>query len=114
IPYPFKGFYVQHYSPISDQKGNATFRKLVKKDPELAKFDSAAMLAPIAIGFDGQNFLYTVLENDIGTTIVDKIKAVKFSGITGAVNLEKSNTPDKNLYIYRITNNEEGLYVRFP
>src|SRR5690606_36988159 len=51
IRYPFKGFYVLHYSPIRDQKGNAMFRKLLKKDPELAKFDPAAMLAPIAIGF---------------------------------------------------------------
>lgn len=112
--YPIQGFYVQHWSPEFKNKQNQRFLKLAQKNEFFKKFDSAAMLAPSAVGYDALRFVVEGFTHFDKGEFIDTLKQVSFNGLTGTIHLKGEQTPSKPLFIYRIDNKGEKFYVAYP
>jgi branched-chain amino acid transport system substrate-binding protein len=116
LPFQVEGFYVQHWSPDYPSEKNKLFLKLTKQDQFLSKYESAAMLAPAAVGYDALNFILLANEKTKNKKISleESLKNLNFEGATGNINLRGDQTPSKALFIYKISNKGESFYVSYP
>ncbi len=113
-PYPIQGFYVQHWSPEFKSRPNKDFLKRAQKDDFLKKFESAAMLAPAAVGYDALHFVSERFTHFTKGDFVETLKKSHFKSLTGIIDYKGQQTPSKPLFIYRIDNKGEKFYVAYP
>ena len=116
LPFLVEGYYVQHWSPDYPNSKNKLFLNLTKKDKFLSQYNTAAMLAPAAVGYDAFNFIIMAAQDSRTKKISlsESLKTINHEGVTGTINLKGSQTPSKALFIYKITNKGESFYVSYP
>jgi branched-chain amino acid transport system substrate-binding protein len=114
----FEGYYVQHISDASRDRASGDFKTALQK-LNLFKSDSKqemiAMVAPIAMGHDTGRILFEALAIAIQKKrpLVEALRLVSFEGMTGRINFQQGNTPQKPLYIYQINKSGEKFFAEY-
>ncbi|MFZ4714234.1 MAG: ABC transporter substrate-binding protein [Bacteriovoracaceae bacterium] len=110
---PFVGHYVQHWSPEYKSEANKKFLELKDSRPELKKYNTAALLAPLAMGYESVNFLFQAIKEKQDRNLVDTLKLISMTGVTGTVTMGEKRTPKKGLFMYEVTNAGEKFEKYF-
>lgn len=110
----FEGYYVQHLSSVEfssspEFKEQITKRKLFE-DSNQPK--TAAMVAPVAIGYDTGLLLFNAikLSKKLNISLVEALNKTSVQGLTGKIDFTEGHTPQKGLFIYKINKANETFY----
>ncbi len=113
----FEGYYVQHLSGVEfslspDFKEQIAKRKLFK---DTNQPNSAAMVAPVAIGHDTGSLLFTAinLSKKENIPLVEALNKTSIQGLTGKIDFKEGHTPHKGLFIYRINKANETFFQEY-
>jgi branched-chain amino acid transport system substrate-binding protein len=113
----FEGYYVQHLSGVNftlhpDFKNQLAKRKLFE---DSSQPKTAAMVAPVAIGYDTGLLLLSALKISKKEKIdlVDALNKTSIEGITGKIDFREGHTPQKGLFIYKINKANETFSLEF-
>ena len=113
----FEGYYVQHLSGV-EFNSNPEFKNEISKRKlfeDTTQPRSAAMVAPVAIGYDTGLLLTSAIQlsqkENIGLT--DALNKTSIQGITGKIDFTVGHTPQKGLFIYKINKTNETFLQEY-
>jgi branched-chain amino acid transport system substrate-binding protein len=113
----FEGYYVQHLSGV-EFTSNPEFKEQISKrklfeDTNQPK--TAAMVAPVAIGYDTGLLLLNAikLSNNKNISLIEALNKTKVKGLTGNIDFSEGHTPQKGLFIYKINKANETFFQEY-
>jgi branched-chain amino acid transport system substrate-binding protein len=113
----FEGYYVQHLSGV-DFSSNPDFKKKIEERKLFENTNqpiTAAMVAPVAIGYDTGLLLFNAIikGRKKNIPVVEALSKTSIKGLTGNINFSNGHTPNKGLFIYKINKSNETFFQEF-
>ena len=113
----FEGYYVQHLSGVEFSSSPEFKEQIIKQKlfEDTNQPMTAAMVAPVAIGYDTGLLIFNEIKRakDEKIPLVEELNKTTIQGLTGKIDFTEGHTPRKGLFIYKINKTNETFFQEY-